>query len=130
MRDLGSMVKLNFSIGVAAKTTATVNGTAIDLAPYDGAAVLFHVGTWTDGTHTLTVEESDASGSGFATVAAADLIGTLANVTANGSPNTIQEVGYIGKKRYIRPVIVSAGTTTGAVLGATVLTGFPRKMPV
>lgn len=129
MRDLGSQITVLNSIAVGLKTTGTVNGTAIDLANRDAAVVVVHVGVWTDGTHTPSMEESDASGSGFAAVAAADTIGSFAAITSNGSPATKQEVGYTGKKRYIRPVIVSSGTTTGALLGADVITGYSRKQP-
>lgn len=130
MRDLGSNMKVLPSITHAAKTNGTVNGTAIDTAGYDGAFAIAHIGVWTDGTHTFSLEESDASGSGFAAVAAAELIGAFAAVTSNANPGTKQKVGYIGKKRYIRVVLVTSGATTGALLGADVTLGFPRKGPL
>lgn len=111
------------SINIAAKTNGTANGTGVDLAGVDAPGVLFAVGTWTDGTHALTVEESDVVGSGYTTVAAGDLVGTLTSLTAGGNSNVPQFVSYKGGKRFIRPVIVTSGATTGAVAGALVVNG-------
>ena len=42
---------------------------------------------------------------------------------------TKQEVSYIGKQRYIRAALTTSGATTGAVLGADVITSGARKQP-
>ena len=125
MRDL--QVSLNRSITYAA-TTASQNGTGIDLANLDGAAVFFVFGAWTDGTHTPKLQESDDNSS-FSDVAATDQIGTLTAVSSTAGQNKNQKAVYIGKKRYIRPVITCSGTTTGCVEGAYVVTAHQRKLP-
>lgn len=123
-RDITNDLGFATSLAPAART-ATANGTAIDLAGFNAAGIVWNVGAITDGTHTPTIEESDASGSGFAAVAAADLSTTLAALTAN----TNQEVSYLGSKRYIRAVITCAGTTTGGVYAALVVKGNARTLP-
>lgn len=123
MKDLKHNLTVAQSLDPAART-ASANGTGVDLAGYEGAVVVFEVGTITDGTHTPSVQES-ADNVTFTNVAAADLIGTLANLASN----TPQTVGYIGTKRYIRAVSTVAGATTGGVYSAAVVRGIPRKAP-
>jgi hypothetical protein len=119
MRSLKSRVTVSRGIAPAGnRTTGTVNGTGVTMAGVGRALVRFDPGTITDGTHTPSVEESDASGSGYAAVAAGDLDGTLAVLASN----VAQVVGYLGKKAFIRPVVVSAGTTTGGIFQAEVIT--------
>ena len=104
--------------------TATVNGTGVDLANCGTATVSFFAGAITDGTFTPSVEESDASGSGYTAVAAGDLTNTLSALSAS----SIQTVGYIGRKRYIRPVITASGSpATGGNVGAIVTKTGLRK---
>ena len=80
---------------------ATANGTGVDLKGYETAVAVVQFGTWTDGTHTPSLEESDDNSS-FSAVAAADLEGAFTAVSAGGGSNTIQQVGYKGRKRYVR----------------------------
>lgn len=124
--------KENFDAAVTfthAARTATTNGTTVDLQGYQSATVLFNAQAWTDGTHTFSIEHSDASGSGFAAVAAADLDGTAPVITAAGAQLATYRVGYLGNKRYIRAVQTVAGASTGAIIGALVIRGQPRKAP-
>jgi hypothetical protein len=123
MLDMKNNVAAKSSI-VPAVRNSTVNGTGIDLANRDMAIVVFHSGALTDGTHTPKVQESDDN-STFTDVAAADQEGTLAAITANA----VQWVGYKGKKRYIRAVVTSSGTT-GCAYGASMIVGQGRKAPV
>src|SRR5690242_5947131 len=88
----------------AAARTASANGSGVDLAKYESAAVVFNVGTITDGTHTPKLQESDDN-STFSDVAAGDQSGTLAALASS----TLQSVGYVGRKRYIRAVVTVAG---------------------
>lgn len=124
MRDKVNGFSKTASIAIAAKT-ATATGTAVDLANADGCVVEFNVGTITDGTHTPKLTECDTSGGTYTDVAAADQVGTLAALATN----TLQKVGYIGTKRYIKAVVTVAGATTGGIYGADVLTFNKRKQP-
>lgn len=107
------------------KTTQTSN--AIDLQGYSAATVVLHVGTVTDGTHTPKLQESDTTTSGdFTDVAAANLSGTFAALESD----TMQRIGYIGRKRYVRVVITVAGSpSTGGAYSACVVRGRPQSLP-
>lgn len=126
MRDMKTEFDVVQSVVPTGNRNASVNGASVDLANYDAATAVITAETITDGTHTPTIEESDASGSGFTTVAAADLIGSLVAITAN----SVQRVGYRGKKRYIRVVVTVAGATTGGKYAGVVVRGMPRKLPL
>lgn len=123
LNDARSDQLVTTSLGPAARTNGTANGTGADLARGHNATIHFIVGTITDGTHVPTVEESDLLASGYTTVAAGDLAGTLANLASNVN----QKVGYIGKKRFVRAVSTVSGATTGGVYAAAVVVGDARK---
>lgn len=124
--DLNKDISSAVSVAQGALKTTTTTGTGVDLSGFRSAAVLLLPGAITDGTHTPTIEESDASGSGYSEVAAADLSGTPAALTAN----TIQEIGYLGRKRYIRVVVTVTGSpSTGGYYGAYVVRGGARSLP-
>lgn len=123
-KDLNKDVAAASSLAPAVRT-ATANGTGVDLQGYGAAMVLWHVGTITDGTHTPTLQESDDN-STFTTVAAADLSGTFSALTSS----TVQEVGYIGRSRYIRAVITVTGSpSTGGAYSASIIRGRARNLP-
>ncbi len=42
---------------------------------------------------------------------------------------TKAEVGYKGSKRYLRAMVVTASSTTGALSGASIVKGYPRIAP-
>ena len=124
MFDLVNNIAVEESIAPAAQT-ANVNGTGIDLRGYNAVAVIVDAGTITDGTHAISLEESDDD-STYTAVAASDLQGSFSNVASN----TPQKVGYIGTKRYIRAVATVSGATTGGVYGVAVIKGRPEVAPV
>ena len=128
-KDIVALVKTPVQSLRPQATTATRTGAEVDTLRYEGALFLISVGLWTDGTHTVDIEESDTSGSGFADVAAADLQGT--EPVINGATVDEQDyaVGYIGSKRYVRVNIVVAGATTGAVIGASVMLAHAKVLP-
>lgn len=126
MQNIHSEISPAVGIAPAAARTTTTTGTGVDLSGYDAAEVILQPAAITDGVHTPTIEESDSSGSGYTTVAAGDMVGTLAALAAN----TIQRVAYKGIKRYLRVVItVTGGPATGGVYSAMVLRAHPRKQP-
>lgn len=124
VRDIHNQISVLNSLTPAART-ASANGSGVDLTGYRAAAVVFTVGTITDGTHTPKIQESDDNSS-FSDVAAADQSGTLAALATGVN----QEVSYLGTKRYIRAVSTVAGATTGGVYGAQVIRGKPLTTPV
>ena len=125
-KDLDKEISTSVSVAQGALKTTTTTGTGVDTSGFNSVAVLLLPGAITDGTHTPSIEESDASGSDYSTVAAADLSGTPAALTAN----TIQEIGYKGRKRYVRVVVtVSGSPATGGYYGAYVVRGGARSLP-
>ncbi|GIJ51315.1 hypothetical protein Val02_82010 [Virgisporangium aliadipatigenens] len=129
MRDSYANLLPVTSINPAART-ATINGSTVDRyasgAMYQDALIIVHTGTITDGTHTITVEESDDN-SAWAT--ATSLVGTAPVIDNTGDNNKCFAVRYTGMKRYVRVRSAVAGATTGGVYGATVLLSDPRVMP-
>lgn len=111
---------------------ATETGTTVDRL-IDGdaarsAMILVNVGTVTDGTHTIEVQDSP-NDSDWTAVAAEFLQGTEPAVTS-ANDERIYEIGYTGHQRYLRVVsTVSGSPVTGGAYSAVVLLGWPRKMP-
>ena len=93
-----------------ATRTVSANGTGVDLQGAKSAMAVLHVGAWGSGSWTPSLEESDASGSGYAAVAAADLEGAFVAVVDATNENASQRVGYKGTKRYIRLVMTTASS--------------------
>jgi hypothetical protein len=125
MRDQKTILDVKNSLAPAGNRTATTNGSSADLQAFDAATIVFHAGTITDGTHTPKVQDS-SDDSTWTDVAAADLVGTLANITSN----SLQRVGYIGSKRYVRAVVTVSSASTGGSYTASVIRGHSIKQPV
>ena len=124
MKDLKNNLDALNSIDPDAYT-ATINGLGIDLQGFEGSAVVFSVGTVTDGTHTPKVEESDDN-SNWNDVALVDQEGTLSDLASGNN----QRVGYKGAKRYLRAVLSVSGATIGAQMAGLVLRGISHREPV
>ncbi len=120
--------ELAFTVQNITSNTTTV-GEIIDVADADmGVNFTLFSGTWTDGTYTPILFESDDSGmSGPTAVDDLDLKGQ--DPASSVAPETqavivaddeIRKLGYVGSKRYLRLSIVSSGTSTGSYFGAIV----------
>ena len=124
-KDIYSNFGVTVSV-VPAVLTATATGTGVDLAGFESAAVVINTGAIAgSGVFNVTLEESDASGSGYTAVAASKIQGTLPTPLA---ASTVYKLGYLGDKRYIRPVLTLASGTS-IVAGAVVLKGNARSKP-
>lgn len=129
MRDLRSNSDLAPSLQPAARTNGTATGVTVDRQGYDSAMCVFHFGGWTDGTHTPSVQHS-TNGTAWDAAGTADLQGTLAAVSGTTNQNAIQRVGYVGNRRYLRAMMVTAGATTGALSAAAVVRENPHVAPL
>lgn len=76
------------------------------------------VGAVTDGTINLTVEESDASGSGYAAIPASRVFGSLAPAFTSSNDETTHQVSVKPNKRYVRINTVETDASAGYALGA------------
>lgn len=105
--------------------TATATGTDVLLENYNSAVFVFKAGVVTDGTPTPTLEHSVNGTSGWTTVAAGDIDGTLVAMTTG----SIQTVNYKGNNAHVRAVITFTGATTGALCDSFAILGNPRHAP-
>lgn len=123
-------MKETFDVAVSLAGTArttTANGTSIDLQNFNAATAVVVPTAWTDGTHTLKLQDSP-DGSSWTDVAAAQLDGSMPAISAGGGSPT--RVGYLGTARYLRAVTTVTGSpATGAVYTVLVLRGHARKLP-
>lgn len=126
MSQILDQKSLTFFVNALTPVTAAgdVIGPAVDTLGYNAATLVAHV----DGaaTGSFKLQDSDASGSGFADVAD-DLV-----ITADGSNDTaavaseLVSLGYVGTKRYLRCVFTHTGT---GIVSATVMLGSPQLAP-
>lgn len=71
--------------------------------------------------------ESDATNTGFASVAAADIIGNKTAITLTAAK--LKRFGYKGNKRYLKLQAYGLGTAT-AIISAIAILGKPALSPV
>jgi hypothetical protein len=112
-------------------TNATTDGNVIDTLGFESLEYMIQSGTITDGTYALLLEEDDVVGFTSSTVVpAADTLGVLTGFT-DADDDTPLRVGSIGKKRFQRLAIVSAGTSSGGTnFTAHAVLGHPKSAPV
>lgn len=128
MRDNRSHLGFQ-SMLAPAELDADAISAAIDLAGFDAATIEIHVGaggitfTSTDKIE-FELTHSDASGSGFVAVEAADVImpagqslgdgGIVKSLVAAHAAASITKIGYIGNKRYLKLNANFGGTHAAA----------------
>ena len=105
----------------------------IPTAGYDSLTLVLLTGTDADAdaTFAVLVEDGDDSAlSDAATVAAANLLGTvaLAGYTFADDGKT-RKIGYIGNKAYVRVTVTPSANTGNMFLGGVAILGHPRNAP-
>ena len=127
MTDLVNNLSVAFS-HVPAVQTATLDGSAVDMLGFQAAMYVVNTGAIAGaGDFSVKVQESDLSGSGYADVPAAKLIGAAPPATLLA--NTVYEQGFRVSKRYARVVLTRASGTSIA-LGSMIVRGDPLTAPV
>jgi hypothetical protein len=124
MRDLADLIFHAMSLSPVARVNGTFNGTAVDLSQFNRCEAVIIPGSWTDGTHTIKLQDSDDNVT-FTDVAATDLNkydNSPVPITSAGTM-VLQKIGYIGIRRYIRAVDTTTGATTGAVFAVMFVLG-------
>jgi len=132
-KELYSSYKVSNAFDTQAITSdTTTNGDIIDTAEYGSLLFVIQSGTLTDGTYTVLIHEGDESNlSDASAVDDADLTNTEASASfASTDDNTVNKIGYVGSKRYVRLSLVSASTSSGGTLGAIAIQGSPTTAPV
>jgi len=130
--DLKNNISTLVGLDLAAISSSTTTvGNIIDTAGFESTTFVQAIGTLTDGTYTLLIEDGNDSGLSDAAAVADDfLIGTEAATVLSVS-DTNSRIGYVGKKRYVRASIVSATVTIGvAAAGVIAILGSAHSNPV
>lgn len=124
--DIHNEFTLKNAILPAAYTTAQT-GIAVDTAPAAGAdrtktvTFIASVGAVTDGTIDFTVEESDASGSGYTAIPASRIFGTIAQGFTSVTDDRTVAFTVKPNKRYVRVNTVETVASAGYILGVVAM---------
>ncbi|MGW1801541.1 hypothetical protein ACWCQN_37900 [Streptomyces sp. NPDC001984] len=110
--------------GTTARVNGTATGTTVDryqagAAEYRSLMFVITTGTITDGSHAVSVQDSD-DGTTWGTPATGEVQGTAPTIGATDSNKTF-DVGYSGAKRFARIQAVTTGATTGGVFTAAAI---------
>lgn len=139
-KDLHNSIEVTSSVAPVAVEIDT-DGTGVDVSGAESVEIVFHVGIEgvtlsTTDKITLELEESDTLGSGYTDVAAADMIGeesagVVKTIDAGAEAPGLYRVGYLGTKKYVRPVFNFGGTHTAAPtpISALVIASHLRTAP-
>ncbi len=111
----------------AITTDTTTVGEIVDTEGFDSFLLAFLSGTISDGAFEILIEDGNDSGLSdaadvddlFLEVSEADT-----SYTASES-NKSKTIAYVGNKRFVRPSIISTGTSSGGFFGAIALPGHP-----
>ena len=118
-RDLDAQFSITRALGpVSIATDTNTLSSAIDLTDKPGWRVLLIAGTGTrtDGTYTVSVHQADTSGGEYAAIAP-----DSGSVSAISGANSLRKASYSPTKPFIKVNILSASTTSGALLCADVV---------
>jgi hypothetical protein len=153
MKDFMNYFSAKKALGNGAPITSTANGTSIDVTATnggnDGLCFVVAVGTVTDGTHTLSLQDTIDGGSNWVAVSGNYLqtpSGQSSVVTSATAAGTILKFGYLGNanvgtiansatptangKVLVRIVdTVSGSPSTGGYITAIAILGYPQNEP-
>ncbi|MCR5856570.1 hypothetical protein [Mesorhizobium sp. J428] len=125
MRDLYSNISAVQAITPAVKAAAA-DGITIDLAGSKAVAFIVNTGAIvSSGDFGVAIQESDASGFGFA---APDAAFVDSNAPATLAADSTYRLGYRGAKRYVRLSLTKAGGTSIALGAVAVLDPFDKPV--
>lgn len=130
MKDSKGAVPVVGLNSIVVNNTSEGTGSAVDLAGYDGALMIFNVGAALDTLSgsvygTFQWQESTTTTAGdFTDIAAADLLGGDNDVVidAASEDELVLYRTYVGAKRYVRLLVTITGThTNGWPIGGTIV---------
>lgn len=134
--DMANNVGPILHIPPAAYNATQTPANGVNIQGYEACTFIISTGVITDGTWTITFEESDEAAANFVTIAAddydekliGDIPGPFTNV-ANAFNNQVYKVGYIGNKQYVRCVVTETVMGT-AIFSVIAVLGDPHSAPV
>lgn len=114
--DLKNSIVSGLSLLATTIHTATGNGTGVDLSTGDGGScAIIHAGTITDGTHTITLEESTALAGAYTAITGAE-----SKALAVADSDTVTVLNFKRSKAFVRAVKTVAGATTGGIYSVAI----------
>lgn len=134
--DMANNIGPILHIPPAAYTSTQTPAAGVDLQGYEGCTFIISTGVITDGTWTVTFQESVTSNfavpiaitNGDESKLIGDTPGPFTNV-GSAFNNQIYKVGYIGNLQYVRCIVTETVMGT-AVFSASVILGDPHSAPV
>jgi hypothetical protein len=130
MFDLKNEVKVLNARSIASiGSDTTTAGEIIDCAGYSNVLFELMSGTRSAGTATPLIEWSDDSGMSGSEAVPDDFLQGTEAAAALSAANGRSAVGVIVLKRYIRLSIVTTGSTSAFILGATAILNGARNNP-
>ncbi len=138
MKDLHNRIEI-VSILDPITVSATATYDDIDLAGWESAELLFHIGV--DAALTAaaywTVHLYDsADGTTYAVVETADMLGVtvtaglILTIDSTAEDNAVYHYGYVGGQRYLRIIVTEAGTALTTPMSIALIKGNPQDAPV
>ncbi len=126
-KDLYNNVKSVVAFQTGTISDGANNGVIIDTLGYEAGTIALITGTATAGDVTININESDDSGmSGATAIPSARLLNTA---TAVSTANSVDELGFVCTKRYIRVDFVGANSANLQATGVCNL-ACPHSAPV
>jgi len=106
----------------------------VDLQDFEACDIIVNLGVCTGATGntyvTPVLQESDSLlEAGFSTVDSGDYLGGLTKVDDLAEDNTVQHVGYVGSKRYLRVLMDVTSTMTNVPVSITAILAGARHNP-
>jgi hypothetical protein len=125
-------IRVRRTLSPAARVNGTANCTAVDLGGVgaDSALVVIITGVITDGSHAVSIEDSDDGATGWTAVPAGRLQNGPAPTITAANGDTQFEIGVTVTRRYARVTVVSTGATTGGLFAAVVMAGQSDQVPI
>jgi len=132
-REIDSKIKpvVVFNIQNITSNTTSLGNIAVDTSTFESVEFLFFsTDGFVDGDYLLIVFEGDGSDPASHTQASpADFTQNSLLITQSEGANTLERIGYFGKKQFVSVKVQSVSVTTGARIGAFVILNTPRHAP-
>ncbi len=130
--DIHSSFSTSTSLVTTTISTATLTiGDAADTLKLEGIEYIFHLIDVSDGTFSMFLQDSDEPSSNFVDVDQKFLIGTEKGTEFIDFANDSNAMlGYVGGKKFVRPVIRTVGGTVAGEVLVLLLVDSPRRSPI
>lgn len=134
MRDLYHNIAVVQLLSPTDITTNDTYSSIVDLQDFEACDIIVNLGVCTGATVntyvTPILQESDSlNEADFGAVSSSDYIGGLTKVDDLAEDNTVQHVGYIGSKRYLRVLMDVTSTMTNVPVSITAILSGARHNP-